>query len=77
MITGSLLSGGILPSSTNHDSTNGYIIVTGDIAKIGAIDQVFTSNDDPVKVFVGGVITPRGITDNNRIILLSTVQPGN
>ena len=47
-------------------NANGYLIVTGDIIKVGAVYQgSFTSNDDPVKVFVGGVVTPVGLTTNN------------
>jgi gliding motility-associated-like protein len=48
---------------TIHDHANilanGYLIITGDIDKHGPFnDGSFTSNDDPVKVFIGGSIIP-------------------
>jgi gliding motility-associated-like protein len=45
---------------------NGYFIITGNIIKFSSINQgSFTSNDNPVKVFVGGTISSVGLTDNN------------
>jgi len=44
---------------------DGYLIITGDIDKHGPnYDGSLTSNDDPVKVFVGGTISPGDLTDN-------------
>src|SRR5450759_5825410 len=44
---------------------NGYLIVTGDIIKNSSLLQgPFTSNDNPVKVFIGGTISPVELTDN-------------
>jgi gliding motility-associated-like protein len=48
---------------TIHDHANilanGYLIITGDIDKHGPFnDGSFTSNDNPVKVFIGGSIIP-------------------
>jgi gliding motility-associated-like protein len=53
-------------SFQNHSNilANGYLIITGDIDKHGPFDEgSITSNDDPVKVFIGGTITP-GLTDD-------------
>lgn len=45
---------------------NGYLIVTGNVIKVSSVYQgSFTSNDNPVKVFIGGVITSLGLTTNN------------
>ena len=44
---------------------NGYIIITGDIYRGGPdYHGSFTSNDNPVKVFVGGTIYPGDLTYN-------------
>src|SRR5450759_3035240 len=44
---------------------NGYLIVTGDIIKNSSLLQgPFTSNDNPVKVFIGGTISPVELTNN-------------
>jgi len=45
--------------------SNGYLIVSGDIS-IGSspLQGLFTSNDNPVKIFIGGNIFPIEITDN-------------
>jgi gliding motility-associated-like protein len=38
---------------------NGYLVVTGNIVKVGGnSSRQFTSNDNPVKVFIGGTIDP-------------------
>ena len=45
--------------------SDGYLVVTGNIIKVGDINQgELKSNDNPVKVFVGGTI-PSGLTDDN------------
>src|SRR5450759_3453444 len=44
---------------------NGYLIVAGDIIKNGSVLQgPFTSNDNPVKLFIGGKISPVELTNN-------------
>ncbi len=46
-------------------NANGCFIVTGNILKAGPDgDGSFKSNDDPVKVFIGGTV-PDGLTDDN------------
>lgn len=45
---------------------NGYLIVTSDFTKNGSvIHGSINSNDNPVKVFICGSISPTGLTDNN------------
>jgi gliding motility-associated-like protein len=47
-------------------SANAYLIVSGNVTKTHSIDHgSFTSNDNPVKVFIGGTISPATLTDNN------------
>jgi gliding motility-associated-like protein len=51
----------------NHANliANGYLIITGYIDKHGPNHEgSLTSNDNPVKVFVGGAIYPGDLTDN-------------
>jgi len=44
---------------------NGYIIVTGNIDKHGPnFEGSLTSDDNPVKVFIGGTISPANLTNN-------------
>ena len=54
-------------SMHNHSEItgNGYLIITGNIDKHGPNGEgSLTSNDDPVKVFVGGTISPANLTNN-------------
>jgi len=45
--------------------TNNYIVVTGDFLKlISPNNGSFKSNNNPVKVFIGGNISPTGITNH-------------
>jgi gliding motility-associated-like protein len=51
----------------NHANiiANGYFIITGDIDKNGPFyEGSFTSNDNPVKVFIGGTNHPDELTHN-------------
>lgn len=43
---------------------NGYLVVAGNLTK-NSSQGAFTSNDDPVKVFIGGTIFPAELTNNN------------
>src|SRR5450759_4815656 len=45
--------------------TNNYIVITGDINVGGPDHGSFTGNDNPVEVFIGGTISPIGVTTNN------------
>jgi gliding motility-associated-like protein len=45
--------------------TNNYIVVTGDVLKLGSTNTgSFISNDNPAKVFIGGDISPSSLTIN-------------
>jgi gliding motility-associated-like protein len=58
--------GNLTISEDTQIEANGYIIVTGDIIKVGDINKgQFKSNDNPVKVFIGGTI-PSGLTNDNQ-----------
>lgn len=55
---------------------DGYIVVTRDIIKKSSINQgSFTSNDNPLKIFIGGIISKVGITNNPSYPVLNTVTP--
>ena len=45
-------------------TANGYLIITGDFTK-NSVQGSLTSNDNPVKVFIGGKISPTGLTAAN------------
>jgi gliding motility-associated-like protein len=60
-----ILMGSLTINNQSIIMANGYLIVTGDINKNSSLIQgPFTSNDNPVKVFVGGTISPVELTDN-------------
>ena len=56
--------------------TNNYIVITGDVLKLGSTNTgSFISNDNPEKVFIGGDISPTGINRSiSRISLRSIAQ---
>ena len=55
---------------------NGYLIVTGDIDKIGGTShQYIRSNDNPVKVFIGGTIDASLRNKTWNPVLECTTQP--
>jgi|WetSurSiteA1Bulk_404760.scaffolds.fasta_scaffold00952_5 gliding motility-associated-like protein len=61
-----IIRGNLTINNQTAITANGYLIVTGDIIKVSSVYQgSFTSNDNPVKVFIGGVITSSGLTTNN------------
>jgi gliding motility-associated-like protein len=44
---------------------DGYLVVTNNVIKNSSVNQgSFTSNDNPVKVFIGGIISPVELTNN-------------
>ncbi len=45
-------------------TANGYLIITGNFTKISAQGSL-TSNDNPVKVFIGGKVSPATVTSAN------------
>src|SRR5450759_4744982 len=60
-----IVRGNLTISNQSIIMANGYLIVTGDIIKNSSLLQgPFTSNDNPVKVFVGGTISPVELTNN-------------
>ena len=60
-----IVRGSLTISELAQITADGYIIITGDIIKLGQTKHgKFTSHDDPVKVFVGGTISPEKLTDN-------------
>ena len=61
---------------------SGYFIITGNLTKSGSQGSL-VSNDNPVKVFIGGTISPADLTRNNFsfpvlncLIALTTKYPG-
>jgi gliding motility-associated-like protein len=55
---------------------NGYLIVTGDFIKNGSVNQgSLTSNDNPVKVFIGGTISPPELTNRPNFPALNCAAP--
>lgn len=61
-----IIRGNLTIANQTLISANGYFVVTGNLIKVSSILQgAFTSNDNPVKVFIGGTISSVGLTDNN------------
>ena len=57
--------GNLTISYDTQIEANGFLIVTGDIIKVGDVNKGgLSSNDNPVKVFVAGSI-PLGLTNDN------------
>ncbi len=59
-----IVQGNISMNNQSIITANGYLIVTGNFTKTGA-QGLFTSNDNPVKVFIGGTISPLSLTTIN------------
>jgi gliding motility-associated-like protein len=61
-----IIRGNLIINNQTNVKSDGYLVVLGNIIKNSSDNQgSFTSNDDPVKVFIGGTISSVGITDNN------------
>jgi len=60
-----IVLGNLTFSNTSRIIANNYIIVTGNVIKLGSIDNgEFSSDDNPVKVFIGGSFSPADLTNN-------------
>ena len=56
-------------SMHNHSdvTANGYLIITGNIDKHGPNNEgSLTGNDNPLKIFIGGTISPANLTNNQQ-----------
>ena len=71
-----IIRGNLTINNQTINTANGYLIITGDIIKTGTTNQGgFTSNDTPVKVFVGGTISSAITTDPNYSALNCSAPP--
>ena len=60
-----IVEGNLTAGNNTAIAANSYIVVTGDFSKSGSVNQgSFTSNDNPVNVFIGGTISPAGLTSS-------------
>ena len=60
-----IVRGNLTISNDSKIEVKNYIIVTGNIIKLGSIDNgEFGSDDNPARVFVGGTFTPADLIDN-------------
>lgn len=60
-----IVRGNLVMENQSSIIASGYLVVAGSITKTSSIGQgSFTSNDNRVKVFIGGSINPAGITNN-------------
>jgi gliding motility-associated-like protein len=59
-----IIQGNFTMNNQTVVTANGYLIITGDFTKNSALGSL-TSNDNPVKVFIGGKISPAGLTAAN------------
>lgn len=71
-----IVRGNLTIGNQSNLTANGYIIVTGNVLKNTSINQgSFISNDDPVKVFIGGTISSVGITTSVDYPVLNCAAP--
>lgn len=73
-----IVKGNLIMENQSSVISNGYFIVTGNLTKTSSLGQgSFTSNDNPVKVFIGGSITPADIVNdkNNFPVLNCSAAP--
>jgi gliding motility-associated-like protein len=71
-----IIRGNLTVENKSVITANGYLIVTGDFTKNGSVNQAsLTSNDDPVKVFIGGTISPPELTNMPNFPALSCTTP--
>lgn len=57
--------GNLTFSNQSKIIADGYIIVTGDLIKEGSTEEgEFDGDDEPVRVFIGGTISPAELTDD-------------
>ena len=60
-----IVRGNLTISDLSKIEAKNYIIVTGNITKLGSTNNgEFSSDDNPVRVFVGGTISPSSLTIN-------------
>jgi hypothetical protein len=60
-----IVRGNLTISDNSKIEAKNYIIVTGNIIKLGPTNHgKFTSDDNPARVFIGGTFSPASITDN-------------
>jgi gliding motility-associated-like protein len=59
-----IVQGNFTMNNQTHVTANGYLIITGDFTKNSAQGSL-TSNDNPVKIFIGGKISPITLTTVN------------
>ncbi len=61
-----IVRGSLEISNQTIINANGYLIISDDLIKNSTVNQgSITSNDDPVKIYIGGSISSVGITNNN------------
>ena len=70
-----IIRGNMIINNKSNIIADGYMVVLGNINKIGSeLQGIFISNDNPVKVFIGGTIDP-DMTNNPLYPVLNTVSP--
>jgi hypothetical protein len=70
-----IIKGNLVINNKTLIASNGYIVICGNIIKVGSINQgSFTSNDNPAKVFIGGSV-PAILSDVPAYPVLDSVAP--
>ncbi len=71
-----IVRGNLTFGNQSNIITNGYLIITGNVNKYNSINQgSFKSNDNPVKLFIGGKISSPGITTDPSYPVLNCIAP--
>ena len=61
-----IVKGNLTISDYSIIITNNYVVITGNFKKLGSNNTgLFISNNNPAKIFIGGVISPTSLTYNN------------
>lgn len=64
-----IIRGNLTIDNETDIAANGYLIITGGIIKLGTVHHgSFTSNDNPVKVFIGGTNNVGNTEDNYPVL---------
>ena len=59
-----IVHGNLTFSNKSEITADGYIIVTGNVTKEGTVSEGAFDTDDPVRVFIGGTISPEDLLND-------------
>ena len=73
-----IVRGNLTFSNKSEITADGYIIITGNLTKLGTVNEGSFEGDDPVRVFIGGTISPGSLlNDQSDFEALNCLSPSN